>query len=128
MRIIVFGGWGQLGSDLTIAATGRHELIKPRHTDLDVTDAVIHAAAFHKVEACAQDPGRAFAVNAIGTLNVARAARRVGAWTVFVSTDYVFKGESPSGCAEDDPVEPLNVYGESKAAGEAAVRDAASDA
>jgi dTDP-4-dehydrorhamnose reductase len=142
MRIIVFGGWGQLGSDLTIAATGRHELIKPRHTDLDVTDAdgiealvsaerpdaVINAAAFHKVEACEQDPGRAFAVNAIGALNVARAARRVGARTVFVSTDYVFEGERPSGCAEDDPVEPLNVYGVSKAAGEAAVRETAPDA
>jgi dTDP-4-dehydrorhamnose reductase len=138
MRILVIGGWGQLGSDLTIAAVGRHELIRPRHADLDVTDApgvarivaaeapdaVVDAAAFHKVELCEEDPARAFAVNAMGALNVARAAARAGARTVFISTDYVFDGTRPGGYAEDDPVAPLNVYGVSKAAGEAAVRGA----
>jgi dTDP-4-dehydrorhamnose reductase len=90
-------------------------------------DAVINAAAFHKVELCEEDARRAFDVNAIGPLNTARAARAVGARFVFVSTDYVFGGDRPGGFAEDDEVSPLNVYGVSKAAGEAAVREAAPD-
>lgn len=138
MRLLVFGGWGQLGSDLALVAAGRHELVRPRHADLDITDAaavrvltedvrpdaVIDAAAFHKVELCELDPERSFAVNAVAPLHLARAARDVGARTVFISTDYVFDGTRTEGFREDDPVGPLNVYGLSKAAGEAAVRQA----
>jgi len=132
MRILLFGGWGQLGSDLALEATGRHDLIRPPHSEVDVSnpesvenlvgsvapDAVLNAAAFHKVEICEQDPITTFAVNAIGALNVARAARGAGAVCGFVSTDYVFDGEKPDGYAEDSPVSPLSVYGVSKAAGE----------
>lgn len=136
MRLLVIGGWGQLGSDLVLAAEGRHEVVRPRHAELDVTDAagcrsvleaaqpdvVVNAAAFHKVELCEQDPERAFAVNAVGAWNVARAARSVGARAVYISTDYVFDGEKSGGYREDDPPNPVNVYGLSKAAGERATR------
>jgi len=138
MRLVVFGGWGQLGSDLAIVAEGRHELTRPTHAEVDVTDlaavdafvatarpeVVINAAAFHKVELCEEDPARAFAVNAVAALGVARAARSVGARSVFVSTDYVFDGERSGGYREDDPVGAVNVYGVSKSAGEQAVREA----
>jgi dTDP-4-dehydrorhamnose reductase len=138
MRLVVFGGWGQLGSDLALAAAGRHELTRPTHAEVDIADpaavtaylgdappdAVVNAAAFHKVELCEEDPDRAFRVNAVGALGVARAARAVGARSLFVSTDYVFDGERSGGYREDDPVGPLNVYGVSKAAGEQAVRGA----
>ena len=138
MRLLVIGGWGQLGTDIALAADQRHELIRPRHAELDVTDVetvdrvvsdvrpdvVLNAAAFHKVELCEQDPDRAFSTNAVGAENLARAARTVGARSVFISTDYVFDGERLEGYAEDDPVAPLNAYGLSKAAGEAAVRAA----
>jgi dTDP-4-dehydrorhamnose reductase len=141
MRVLVFGGWGQLGSDLTIASEGRHDLVRPRHDEVEVTDpaavsrsvdavrpdAVIDAAAFHKVELCEEDPDRAFRVNAVGALNVARAAREAGARCVYISSDYVFDGEDPQGYAEGDPVGPLNVYGASKVAGESMVRQACPD-
>jgi len=141
MRILLLGGWGQLGSDIALVAGSRHELVRPRHGEIDVTDgeavdrlvlavrpdAVMNAAAFHKVELCEEDPDRAFAVNAEGARYVARAAASVGARAVYVSTDYVFDGERPAGFAEDDPVGPLNVYGRSKAAGEEAVREVAPD-
>ncbi len=131
----MLGGWGQLGSDLVSVAEGRHDLIRPPHAEVDVTDesqvgaavrrarpdVVIDAAAFHKVELCEQDPARSFAVNALGPLHVARSARRAGARYVFVSTDYVFDGAVSTGYREDDPPTPVNVYGISKAAGERAV-------
>jgi dTDP-4-dehydrorhamnose reductase len=136
MRLLVFGGWGQLGCDLAQAADGRHELHRPQHLDVDVSnadavtaytrsikpDAVINAAAFHKVELCEQDPALAFSVNAVGAWAAARAARSVGARSVFISTDYVFDGERDEGYDEDSAVRPLNVYGISKAAGEEAAR------
>ena len=88
---------------------------------------VVNAAAFHKVEECEENPSRAFAVNAEGAWNVAGAARRAGARSIFVSTDYVFGGNEPNGYAEDDPMDPVNVYGASKAAGEWLVRMACPD-
>jgi dTDP-4-dehydrorhamnose reductase len=141
MRVLVFGGWGQLGSDLANAAEGRAELIRPTHADVDVVDpeavdraiavqrpdVVVDAAAFHKVELCEEDPRRSFAVNSLGALNVARAARRSGARCVYVSTDYVFDGDNPHGYTEDHAVAPLSVYGLSKAAGERAVANACPD-
>lgn len=141
MRLLVFGGWGQLGSDLALAAQGRHEIVRPRRVEADVTDgaavetfvadrrpqAVVDAAAFHKVDACEADPARAFAVNALGALNVARAARRAGAKCVYIGTDYVFDGSRRQGYSEDAPMAPLNVYGVSKAAGERLVRTACPD-
>jgi dTDP-4-dehydrorhamnose reductase len=136
MRLLVLGGWGQLGSDLAVAARGRHELVRPTHGEVDVTSsedvhrsvaaiqpsAVVNAAAFHKVEACESDPLRAFAVNACGALTVARAAREGGARCVFVSSDYVFDGTAAAGYAEGDCTAPVNVYGASKVAGERLVQ------
>ncbi len=135
MRLLIFGGWGQLGTELAVVAVARHELIRPRHGEVDVRsydavqdavgshrpEAVVDLAAFHRVEACESDPGMAMAVNAIGAFNAARAAKAIGARVLYVSTDYVFGG-GRSGYVEDDPVDPVNAYGVSKAAGEMAVR------
>src|SRR6266545_3838876 len=110
MRVLVFGGWGQLGTDLAAVAERRYELVRPTHADVDVTqgdkvanavtssqpDAVVNAAAFHKVELCEEQPVASFSVNAVGALNVARACRQEGVRCVYVSTDYVFAGEAVS--------------------------------
>lgn len=141
MRLVMLGGWGQLGSDLVSVAEGRHDLIRPPHAEVDVTDesqvgaavrrarpdVVIDAAAFHKVELCEEDPGRSFAVNAVGGWNAARAAASAGARSVYVSTDYVFDGLKPEGYDEESTPAPINVYGVSKAAGERLVRNACPD-
>jgi dTDP-4-dehydrorhamnose reductase len=133
MKVLVIGANGQLGQDLMKAygdgATGL------THDDIEITDAlstvkalqahqpdwVINTAAFHNVEECEQNSARAFAVNAIGAGNVARAANLVGSGVVFFSTDYVFSGmdrnrNNPH--CEADRTHPLNLYGVSKRAGE----------
>jgi dTDP-4-dehydrorhamnose reductase len=141
MKLLVLGGWGQLGTDLAMVVEGRHDLVRPARADVDVTDqaavqaavtdqrpeAVLDLAAFHKVELCEQEPETAFRVNSVGAWNVAVAAGAIGARCVFVSSDYVFDGERPGGYAEDDPVGPLNVYGISKVAGEQLVLRSSAD-
>lgn len=87
-------------------------------------DVVIDTAAFHDVDACETARGDAWDVNATGTRNVARAARLVGAHLVYISTDYVFAGDAEAPYREEDPVGPLNFYGQTKYAGEQAAKTA----
>ena len=139
MRVAVIGSTGQLGQDL-MRALGE-DAVGFSHQDLDVTDGVglasamhalrpdwvLNTAAFHRVDDCEINPTLAFAVNALGALNVARAASDVGAGVVFYSTDYVFGGggrEPGHPYAEGDEPYPLNVYGVSKVAGEQLVMQA----
>lgn len=80
---------------------------------------VLHLAAATDVDQCEKDPDFAFATNAIGTQNVALAAREAGAVLVYISTAGVFSGDKPDApYTEFDTPGPANVYGESKLAGE----------
>jgi dTDP-4-dehydrorhamnose reductase len=90
-------------------------------------DWVLNTAAFHRVDDCEVDPTSTFAVNAVGALNVARAAADAGSGVVFYSTDYVFGGEDRERghpYEEGDSPHPLSVYGASKVAGEQLVMQA----
>lgn len=131
MRVAVIGSNGQLGTDLVKAFSVRHEVIPLTHRDVEVTDesscaklkdlapdVVINTAAFHKTDQCEDEPLRAFHINAIGARNVALACAEIGAAAVFVSTDYVFDGQSRRPYVESDPPSPINAYGISKLAGE----------
>jgi dTDP-4-dehydrorhamnose reductase len=81
-------------------------------------DLVLHGGALTAVEGCETDPDLAYAVNALGTRNVAEAAMAVGAHLLYVSTDYVFDGTSARPYREWDAPNPMSVYGASKLAGE----------
>ena len=135
------GAAGQLGRDV-VSVLGRHETVEVTaadHAALAVEDraavdclietvrpgVVIHAAAITNVDLCETDPGRANAVNAIGTRNVAEAAERVGAHMVYVSTDYVFDGRGSRPYRESDQANPISVYGATKLAGERACPEGA---
>lgn len=82
---------------------------------------IILSAAYTDVDGCEQNPELAFAVNASGVENVARAAQLIAARVFLVSTDYVFDGGGRRPYETTDPIAPLNVYGASKAAGETAL-------
>jgi dTDP-4-dehydrorhamnose reductase len=131
VRVLITGAGGQLGHDLVGAFAG-HEVIAADHATLDVADrdqvlglvtterpdAIVHAGAWTAVDACEEDPDRAYQINALGTRYVADAARRVGSRVCYVSTDYVFDGTKAEPSVEWDATNPLSAYGRSKLGGE----------
>lgn len=135
---VVMGAGGMLGADLvaTLEERGAASTALSRR-DLDITDesavrtalqrcrpaVVINAAAYTNVDECETNSEQAFAVNARGVFNIARACSDVGAFVLHVSTEYVFDGRSERYYVEDDPVHPLGVYGKSKAEGERLLRE-----
>jgi len=84
---------------------------------------VINCAAYTDVDGCTRDPELAMRVNGRAPGDIAAACARVGAGMIHLSTDFVFDGRSDRPYVEDDPVGPLSAYGESKLAGERAVRE-----
>jgi dTDP-4-dehydrorhamnose reductase len=136
VKAVVVGGNGQLGSDvvLCLIAAG-YEVNSLTHAEIELSDfesvgileriqpdLVVNTAAMHHVEKCELDPERAHGVNAIGARNLAMVTRKIDAALVHVSTDYVFDGSKTTPYVEDDPTLPLNVYGNTKLAGEYFVR------
>jgi len=134
-RYLVAGAAGMLGHDLQRALAGR-DLRALGRSELDITDraavrdavrdvdVVINAAAYTAVDAAEEHEDEAYAINATGAANLARAAADAGARFVQVSTDYVFHGDATSPYAEDAPLDPLGAYGRTKAAGERLAREA----
>jgi dTDP-4-dehydrorhamnose reductase len=137
MKVAVIGSNGQLGSDLVAAFSENGDTVSGlTHADMEIADlasvsralkeiqpqVVVNTAAMHHVENCEREPEKAFAVNAIGPRNLARAARELDAVLLHVSTDYVFDGSKGSPYVEEDNPWPLNAYGITKLAGEHFVR------
>jgi S-adenosylmethionine synthetase len=89
-------------------------------------DVVIHAAAYRDPDYCQYNMDDAWALNVEGTRHVVTSAGNWDARVVFISTDYVFDGSSPP-YTEASAVNPLNVYGQTKAEAETVVREAGGD-
>jgi dTDP-4-dehydrorhamnose reductase len=131
MRVTIFGASGLLGKALIHdwsgdAATGLSS------RDADIRDAarvgqvvretrpewIVLAAAYTDVDGCESNPDLAFAVNRDGAMNVASAAKDVGARLVFLSSDYVFDGKKTAPYETGDARNPQSVYGRTKAEAE----------
>jgi dTDP-4-dehydrorhamnose reductase len=87
-------------------------------------DVVVNAAAYTAVDLAEKEPDNAFAINAEGAENAARAAATMGVPIIHISTDYVFDGTKSAPYTESDPVAPQSVYGASKLLGERLVAQA----
>ena len=137
-RVLITGAEGLLGRYFTAHLSGRCSLTAHGRASLDITnteaveamcavvrpDLIINCAVLG-VDACERDPARSHAVNVVGPGNLATSAEAIGADLVHFSSNYVFSGdrldEMPYTLA--DRPHPINRYGESKLAGENAVRD-----
>jgi dTDP-4-dehydrorhamnose reductase len=134
LKCAVVGADGQLGQAL-VRRLGDRLAWSGGRSALDVRDAaavfalvssvrpdvVFNASAYNKVDAAEAERDLAFAVNASGPENLARACAASGALLVHVSTDYVFDGTASQPYREDDPTGPLGAYGASKLEGESRV-------
>lgn len=131
-RIIFTGGSGLLGSefrkiqpDMNYPSSKEFDVTNfdqiKKYVEADGCDLIIHAAAFISPPLIEKNPLKAIEVNIVGTSNVVKLCMEIGARLIYISTDYVFKGDKGN-YKEDDPVYPVNKYAWSKLGGECAVR------
>ena len=141
MHILVFGAKGQLGSELVPRINaGGHTCIPMTRQEVDLTDPgaiqariqevspdwVVNCAAYTAVDRAESDSDLAWQVNNQAVQAMAQACAQIGSALAQVSTDFVFSGGQSRPYAEDDPTEPLSVYGRSKLRGELLAREACS--
>jgi dTDP-4-dehydrorhamnose reductase len=135
MRILLLGNTGQLGWELERALAPLGELVAVDYPQINLADekvtrefvstvapqVIVNATAYTAVDRAESERELAMAVNRDGTGVLAEQALRLGAVLIHYSTDYVFDGVKGTPYLETDVPHPLNVYGESKLAGEKAV-------
>ena len=132
MKILVTGSKGMLAHDLIPVLGERHEVIAPPEIEFDVTQrassyefakktsphVIINCAAYTNVDKAEEERGKAFMVNGTGVQNLALICHEMDIPLCHISTDYVFDGTKPGSYTPFDTANPINVYGESKLAGE----------
>jgi len=143
MKILICGGRGQLGHDVTTLLSKDHEIVSCSSEELDIgnqriveqvvtrhqPEIIVNCAAYTAVDNCETEKELAWRVNALGPENLAVSAETVGSRLIHISTDYVFDGRKPTDTSylESDRVQPLSEYGKSKLAGEDAIMQFASN-
>jgi len=132
MKVAVIGANGQLGTDLLEVLSKDNEAIGLNHADIEITDMdsvknvlstikpaiVLNTAAYHIVPEAEKFPAKAFQINGIGVMNLAKVCQDLNISLVHYSTDYVFDGKKQKPYTEDDRPNPLSVYANTKLSGE----------
>jgi dTDP-4-dehydrorhamnose reductase len=132
MKLAIIGANGQLGTDLQEVLSMEHEVVGLNHADIEITDidsvkkvlsvikpaVILNTAAYHIVPEAEKFPEKAFLINGIGVLNLAKICQELDIRLVHYSTDYVFDGEKQKPYIEDDLPNPLSVYANTKLSGE----------
>ena len=133
--ILLTGAAGQLGFELATSLRAHAEVVAVDRAALDLSDTdaiaatvrrvapqiIVNAAGYTAVDRAESEPALCHAINARAPQLLAEEARRISAVLIHYSTDYVFDGRSALPYREDDRPNPLNVYGNSKLAGERAI-------
>jgi dTDP-4-dehydrorhamnose reductase len=134
-RLVIVGAGGRLGAALMREYRDRFDVTGFNHAQLDLGnleqlratlaplefDVLINSAAQTNVDRCETHRDEAFLLNAEAPRIMAEVCEARGAKMIHVSTDYVFDGEKCEPYTEEDPAEPISVYGESKREGERCV-------
>lgn len=137
----MIGQSGQVAQSLAELAAGRPDISFAGRPEVDLAKPgsaaqliaerrpalVINAAAYTAVDRAEEEGRLAFRINAEAVAEIGTAAAAIGAPVIHPSTDYVFAGTAPGAVQEVEPIAPINSYGASKAAGEAALREAQAD-
>ena len=136
MRATIFGATGLLGNALmrewsvdtvTGFSSGDADIRDTKRVQQAVQETrpewIVLAAAYTDVDGCESNPDLAFAVNRDGAVNVATAAKLVGARLIFLSSDYVFDGQKTTPYETGDARNPQSVYGRTKAEAEIQLLD-----
>jgi len=132
MKLVVIGANGQLGTDLLEVLSKEHDVVGLNHTDIEITEIdsvknalsaikpaiVLNTAAYHIVPEAEKFPAKAFQINGIGTMNLAKVCQDLDTRLVHYGTDYVFDGKKQKPYTEDDCPNPLSVYANTKLSGE----------
>lgn len=138
-KVLLLGSNGQLGSDIVRVSKGIEDIkLHPlTRADIDAEkddvadklamhrdcDAVINCISYHKTDECEDYPEKTFQINSLFVLHLTRFCAENDITLFQISTDYVFDGEKNEPYAENNPVNPLNVYGAAKAVSEFLVRN-----
>jgi dTDP-4-dehydrorhamnose reductase len=139
MKLLLLGAAGQVGRELCrISWPAGTALLALDRPDIDIADRdavfaavarerpdiIVNTAAYTAVDRAESEPDAAWAANCAGPGNLAAACRERAVPLIHMSTDYVYDGTKTGPYREDDPVNPLGVYGKSKEAGDRAAREA----
>ena len=138
MRYLITGYNGQLGYDIVreLRKRGYNDYLAIDKDEMDITDrdavmkvikdyhpdVIFHCAAWTAVDKAEEMKDACYAVNVVGTRNIVDASIDIGAKILYMSTDYVFDGKKNGFYTEDDLVNPMSVYGNTKYLGEEEVR------
>lgn len=134
-NFLLLGNKGQVGWEAERSLASLGKVIGVDYPSIDLADgaaltdlvrtikpvAIVNAAAYTAVDKAESEPDVAFAINGTAPGILAEEAKKIGAILIHYSTDYVFNGETPQPYTEEDVPCPLNVYGNSKLAGEKAI-------
>ena len=136
MNILITGANGQLGNEMrTISKESANTYLFTDVAELDITnlgairqcvadnaiDVIVNCAAYTNVDKAEDDVAMADLINNKAVENLAIACKEANATLFHVSTDYVFSGDKNTPCREDEPTNPLGVYGQTKLAGEQSI-------
>ena len=138
MKILITGGKGQLGTDLTLFLKDKgFQVYSFSSSEMDISnldlsykitkeimpDVIINCAAYTAVDECEKNINKAFLINTIGAKNISIISNEINAKLFHISTDYVFNGEKDSPYTEYDKPDPISIYGKSKYYGEVLVKE-----
>ena len=137
-NILVTGTTGQLGSDVVKELLKRgYSTLSPNRSELNLCsednirnyilnsncEAIVHCAAYTQVDKAEDEKDLCIKINATATKHIVKCAKILDIPMIYISTDYVFDGTKDGEYTENDETNPINIYGESKLAGEKYVQE-----